>query len=67
MIPAVLVEHVSKRFRKVVLRSGYTTFKASLAQRFNGRVHPVDYVQALRDVSLSVPRGATVGIVGRNG
>jgi lipopolysaccharide transport system ATP-binding protein len=64
---AVVVDHVSKAFKRVVLRTGYTTFKTALAQRFNGRSSAVDYVQALRDVSLSIPRGATVGIVGRNG
>ncbi len=66
-MPAILVERVSKRFRKVVLRTGYTTLKTSLTRRFTGDATPVERVEALRDVSLAVPRGATLGIIGRNG
>ena len=64
---AILVEGVSKRFKKVLLRTGYTTVKTSLTHLFAGRAAPPEYVEALRDVSLRVPRGATLGIVGRNG
>ena len=64
---AILLEGISKRFKKVVLRSGYTTVKTSLTHLFAGRSASVEYVEALRDVSLCVPRGATLGIVGRNG
>lgn len=66
-MPAILLDGISKRFKKVVLRTGYTTLKTSLTHLFTGDAAPVQYVEALRDVSLSVPRGATVGIVGRNG
>ena len=66
-MPAILLEGVAKRFRKVVLRTGYTTLKTSLAGLFTGDSAPVEYVDALHDVSLSVPRGTTLGIVGRNG
>lgn len=66
-MPAILLEGVSKRFRKVVLRTGYTTLKTSLTHLFTGNSAPVEYLEALRDVSLSVPPGATLGIVGRNG
>jgi len=66
-MPAIVLERVSKRFKKVVLRTGYTTLKTSLVQMFTGRRQPVEYVQALRDVNLSVRRGETLGIIGRNG
>jgi lipopolysaccharide transport system ATP-binding protein len=66
-MPAILLDNVSKRFRKVVLRTGYTTLKTSLTRRFTGAGTPVEYVEALQAVTLTVPRGATVGIVGRNG
>jgi lipopolysaccharide transport system ATP-binding protein len=66
-MPAILLEGVSKRFRKVVLRTGYTTLKTSLTRLFTGESSPVEYIRALRDVSLSVLPGATLGIVGRNG
>src|SRR5262249_75156 len=66
-MPAILLDNVSKRFRKVVLRTGYTTLKTSLTHRFTGARTPVEYLAAVQGVSLSVPRGATIGIVGRNG
>jgi homopolymeric O-antigen transport system ATP-binding protein len=66
-MPAILLDAISKRFKKVILRTGYTTLKTSLTHLFTRDSAPVQYVEALRDVSLSVPRGATVGIVGRNG
>ena len=66
-MPAIRIEGVSKRFKKVILRTGYTTVKTSLTHLFRGDSAPVQYVEALRDVSLTVPRGATVGIIGRNG
>jgi len=67
-MPAIVLDHVSKRFRKIVLRTGYTTLKSSLTRfLMRGDELPASYVHALRDVTLSVPRGATLGIVGRNG
>ena len=66
-MPAILLERVSKRFRKVVLRTGYTTLKTSLTRRFTGESARAEHVEALREVTLEVPRGATLGIVGRNG
>jgi lipopolysaccharide transport system ATP-binding protein len=64
---AIRVEGVSKRFRKIVLRTGYTTVKSAVTRLLAGRAEPVEYVDALRDVTLHVPRGTTLGIVGRNG
>lgn len=64
---AVVLENVSKRFQKVVLRTGYPTLKTSLTHLFTGDSRPVEYVEALRDVSLTVPRGTTPAIIGRNG
>jgi lipopolysaccharide transport system ATP-binding protein len=66
-LAAILLDRVSKRFRKVVLRTGYTTLKTSLTRRFSRNGDRVEHVQALSDVSLAVPRGTTFGIVGRNG
>ena len=64
---AIALDHVSKRFRKVVLRTGYTTLKTSLTRLVRGDSRPAQYVQALSDVSLAVPRGMTLGIIGQNG
>jgi len=66
-MPAVALEHVSKYFRKVVLRNGYTTFKSSLTCLLTGGSARPEYVEALRDVSLSIPPGGTLGIIGPNG
>jgi homopolymeric O-antigen transport system ATP-binding protein len=66
-MPAILLERVSKRFRKIVLRTGYTTLKTALTRRLSSDSARVEYVQALSDVSLAVPRGATLGIIGPNG
>ncbi len=66
-MPAIVLERASKRFRKIVLRTGYTTLKTSVTRLFRGSSDPVEYVQALREVSLSVNQGETLGIIGRNG
>jgi lipopolysaccharide transport system ATP-binding protein len=66
-MPAIILEGVSKRFKKVVLRTGYTTLKSSFTHLFTANPAPVEYVDALRDVDLSVREGATLGIIGRNG
>src|SRR5262245_876666 len=64
---AIVLESVSKRFRKVKLRSGYTTFKTLLTRLFAHERRPAEFVEALSDVTLAVGAGATLGIVGRNG
>jgi len=66
-VDAVVLERVSKRFRKVVLRSGYTTLKTALTHLWSTNLPPAEYLDALTDVSLVIPPGATVGLVGRNG
>jgi lipopolysaccharide transport system ATP-binding protein len=65
--PAVVLEDVSKRFRKIVLRTGYTTVKSSLTQWLSRHRPAAEYVQALADIDLEVAPGATLGIIGRNG
>ena len=64
---AVVLDDVSKRFDQVVLRSGYTTFKTALTQLLTGQRTPRGRVEAVRGVSVAVPAGATLGIIGRNG
>ena len=66
---AIALEHVSKRFRKVVLRTGYTTLKTSLTQLLRGDGRPAEYVEALSDISLSisVDRDDIVRLLGGGG
>ncbi|HXX31027.1 MAG TPA: ABC transporter ATP-binding protein [Myxococcaceae bacterium] len=67
---AIVLRKVSKDFRKSTIRREYTTLKSELV-RFLKRTRrpeaPSSVTHALRDVSLTVPRGRTVGLVGRNG
>lgn len=60
--PAVLVTSASKRFRRSADRR--TTLKERIVR---GRPQQVDDFWALRDVSLSVPRGSVYALVGHNG
>ena len=64
---AVIVENVSKRFRRYPTR-GHTTLKEALlkGQLFRMR-RDREYVEALKDVSFTVPEGTVLGIIGPNG
>jgi len=66
-VDAILLENVNKSFEKVVLRSGYTTLKTALTHLWSRDAEPPERVQALENVCLAVPPGATLGILGRNG
>jgi lipopolysaccharide transport system ATP-binding protein len=67
---AIVLRKVSKEFRKTAIRREYTTLKSELVQFLRPKERrrtPVAVTFALRDISLTVPRGRTVGLVGRNG
>ncbi|HVC38405.1 MAG TPA: ABC transporter ATP-binding protein [Candidatus Dormibacteraeota bacterium] len=59
---AVRIDHLSKRFR--VYHQRNTTLKQSLIDRRRGRF---EEFWAVRDVSVEVPVGASLGIIGENG
>jgi ABC-type polysaccharide/polyol phosphate transport system ATPase subunit len=65
--PAIELQHVSKIYRRY---SGhqFATLKSALLQRsILNDLRPADTFQALRDVSFTVPKGSTYGVIGRNG
>jgi lipopolysaccharide transport system ATP-binding protein len=64
---AIELTNVSKIYRRY---SGhqFSTLKSALLQRSVLRdLRPSDTFPALRDVSLTVPKGSTYGVIGRNG
>lgn len=65
--PAIELSHVSKIYRRYSGRQ-FATLKSALLQRsiLKG-LRPDETFPALTDVSFSVPKGCTYGIIGRNG
>ena len=67
MNDAITLEHVSKRFKRSAV-SGRTTLKDAVlkGQIFRmGRAN--GYLEALKDISFSVPEGTVLGLIGPNG
>jgi len=64
---AIELTNVSKIYRRYSGRQ-FSTLKSALLQRSLLRdLRPDETFPALRDVSFSVPRGSTYGVIGRNG
>ena len=64
------IKDLSKRFTRRTLssRAGYTTLKSALLGIFGVRNKAqVQYTTAVKDLTVRVPRGSSVGIIGRNG
>jgi ABC-type polysaccharide/polyol phosphate transport system ATPase subunit len=67
MTPAIELTNVSKVYRRYGGRQ-FSTLKSALLQRSILRdLQPSETFPALTDVSFSVPKGATYGVMGRNG
>lgn len=64
---AIVVDAVSKRFRSLVIPKHATLKEAIIRGTFLARGEKIRYVQALHDVTFSVPAGGTIGVIGRNG
>ncbi len=62
--PAIHFEGVSKRFQ---LDRQTNRSLLELGTRLVGRRPPREYFWPLQDVSFSIPRGVTVGLIGENG
>ncbi|HZR26072.1 MAG TPA: ABC transporter ATP-binding protein [Vicinamibacterales bacterium] len=67
MTPAIELTNVSKVYRRYSGRQ-FATLKSALLQRSILRdLQPSETFPALTDVSFSVPKGSTYGVIGRNG
>jgi ABC-type polysaccharide/polyol phosphate transport system ATPase subunit len=65
---AIEVSHVTKVYRRYSQRRQFATLKSALLSgTIVSDLKPEETFPALRDVSFVVPRGATYGVIGRNG
>jgi ABC-type polysaccharide/polyol phosphate transport system ATPase subunit len=65
---AIEVTNVYKVYRRYSRRRQFATLKSALLSRSIVRdLHPDETFPALQDVTFTVPRGRTIGVIGRNG
>jgi lipopolysaccharide transport system ATP-binding protein len=65
---AIDLVQVSKQFRRLHRGSGYSTFKSFLLSGFRSqRSQATVSASVLSNITLRIPQGASVGIIGRNG
>jgi len=68
VINAIEVTHASKVYRRYSRRRQFSTLKSALLSRSLIRnLRPDETFAAVRDVTFDVPRGRTLGVIGRNG
>src|SRR5262249_32939120 len=66
--PAIEAARVSKIYRRYSHRKQFATLKSALLSRsLIANLRPDETFTALNDVSLTVPKGRTLGVIGRNG
>jgi ABC-type polysaccharide/polyol phosphate transport system ATPase subunit len=66
--PAIEVSRASKIYRRYSHRKQFATLKSALLSRSLIRnLRPDETFTALNDISLTVPKGRTLGVIGRNG
>jgi ABC-type polysaccharide/polyol phosphate transport system ATPase subunit len=67
-VQAIEVDHVSRIYQKYSARHRFQTFKSALVKGDLFRaLRPDELVTALDDVTLSVEKGQTFGVIGENG
>jgi len=65
---AITLSHVTKIYQRYSRRRQFATLKSALLSGSLIRdLRPDDTFAAVRDVSLTVPKGRTLGVIGRNG
>jgi len=66
--PAIEVARVTKAYRRFSHRKQFATLKSALLTRsLIKNLSPDETFTALNDISVTVPRGRTLGVIGRNG
>jgi len=66
--PAIEVLRASKIYRRLSHRKQFATLKSALLSRsLIKNLKPDETFTALNDVTLTVPKGRTLGVIGRNG
>jgi lipopolysaccharide transport system ATP-binding protein len=67
--PAIEVLGLEKTFKRRQIPGGYTTMKTQLVGLLTGKATriPERTLTVLRDVTFSVPKGGTLGVIGQNG
>ena len=67
-LAAIEVARVSKIYRRYSYRKQFATLKSALLTRsLIANLRPDETFTALNDVNLTVPKGRTLGVIGRNG
>jgi lipopolysaccharide transport system ATP-binding protein len=66
---AIVIRGITKKFRKRTIKREYTTLKSELVNVLLRRRKPdaTHFIEVLKGIDLTIPRGRTVGIIGRNG
>lgn len=68
MPPAIDVINVSKVYRRYAQKKQFATLKSAILDgSLLGDLRPDETFQALKNVSFSVPKGCTYGVIGSNG
>ena len=68
MTPAIDVVNVSKVYRRYAQKKQFATLKSAILDgSLLGDLRPDQTFQALKNVSFSVPKGCTYGVIGSNG
>ena len=68
MTPAIDVVNVSKVYRRYAQKKHFATLKSAILDgSLLGDLRPDETFQALKNVSFSVPKGCTYGVIGSNG